>query len=429
VNFHEQGPYRRLGRRRALAGVGALVAAPSIARAQGRNGVALVVGNSRYKWEATLPNVSRDAPDIAKRFQAMGLKTELVQDASRQALQAAIDRFKSASSGAALAVFYFAGHGASWDKDTYLVPVDADLGTPDLVRTLVPVRAISAATKDAAHRILVFDSCRNNPADGWRQRSAAASSVVTSAELAASALYGPDTLLLFSTAPGRVALDGPAGENSPFAAAFMRQLEGDSVDLATLASRVRRDLLIATAGRQVIWDENTFNAPFMLEGVRGAERRGPSQPITPSRILELPKAYAFAREKQLALPPGLVAIRSGNAAPGDDRVGAYSSTVKAKVGTSYTSFSVQPVIVLVLSVDESGVASTIMCARIYGWEKNGASWGLFSGQFSGQKIEYSPYGFTQLVLRWKDGGTGSFDIVREGPFMLPSSDRFVRLDG
>src|SRR5476651_1914259 len=180
-----------IGRRGVLAGAAGLLATPAVVRAQGQSaGVALVIGNSKYRWEASLPNVKRDAPDVAKRFQALGLKTELLQDAGQDAMRAAVDIFAAASRGANLAAFYFAGHGASWDKDTYLVPVDADLGNPSTVQSLLRVRSISDATKEAQHRLLVFDSCRNNPADGWRQRAAAAGSIVTKNELAATALQG-----------------------------------------------------------------------------------------------------------------------------------------------------------------------------------------------------------------------------------------------
>lgn len=67
-----------IGRRTLLAGTASLLASPAIVRAQGTNGVALVIGNSKYLWEASLPNVRRDAPDIAKRFEQLGLKTELL---------------------------------------------------------------------------------------------------------------------------------------------------------------------------------------------------------------------------------------------------------------------------------------------------------------------------------------------------------------
>ena len=56
-----------------LGGIG-LLAAPSIVHAQSANGVALIIGNSKYKWEASLPNAKRDATDIAQQFEALGLK-------------------------------------------------------------------------------------------------------------------------------------------------------------------------------------------------------------------------------------------------------------------------------------------------------------------------------------------------------------------
>ena len=133
-------------KRRAFLGAASALAWPAPAiRAQGKtSGVALVIGNSQYRWETSLPNVRRDAPDVARCFQSFGLKTELLQDAGQDAMAAAIDRFRSLSSGASFAAFYFAGHGASWDQDTYLVPVDADLATPETVKRLLPVRGIGA---------------------------------------------------------------------------------------------------------------------------------------------------------------------------------------------------------------------------------------------------------------------------------------------
>src|SRR6185503_19270071 len=55
-----------IGRRTILTGASSLLAAPVPLRAQPQSaGVALVIGNSKYKWEAPLPNVRRDARDVA----------------------------------------------------------------------------------------------------------------------------------------------------------------------------------------------------------------------------------------------------------------------------------------------------------------------------------------------------------------------------
>ncbi len=233
-------PQKSIGRRGVIVGAvaGGLIAGPAIVRAQGQNGVALVIGNSKYQWEAQLPNVRRDAPDIARSFQSLGLRTELLQDVGLDAMRQAIDRFKAGSRGVNIAAFYFAGHGASWERDTYVVPVDANLGTPSTVKSLVSVASISDMMGAAAHRLLVFDSCRNNPADGWRQVEATRTGAGDNVRLAAT--VAPNTLVLYSTAPGRVALDGPAGDNSPFAAALLRQLGSPSINLQTLPGSLRR---------------------------------------------------------------------------------------------------------------------------------------------------------------------------------------------
>ena len=80
------------------------------------------------------------------------------------------------SRGASFAAFYFAGHGTQWNNQAYLVPVDADLSVPK-TEVLVPVRQANAACNGAQANMRIYDNCRNNPADGWRQQEAAAALV------------------------------------------------------------------------------------------------------------------------------------------------------------------------------------------------------------------------------------------------------------
>ncbi|MEI6201180.1 MAG: caspase family protein, partial [Enhydrobacter sp.] len=282
-----------------LIGTGGLLFSPAIVKAQGQtNGVALVIGNSKYHWEAALPNVKRDAPDVARMFQSYGLKTELVQDAGRGAMDRALQNFGKVTKGANLAAFYFAGHGATWGRDSYLVPVDADLGDPGTVETLIKTQGIGRSMREAANRLFVYDSCRNNPADGWRQVESERTALVTSERQGAP--MAPNSLVLYSTSPGRIARDGPAGQNSPFASVLLRQLQPDFIDLQSVAPKLRRELLIATEGKQVLWSRSNFQQPFVLNAPPNRERisvsGGAGWAGDPARIVELPKAYAYARE-------------------------------------------------------------------------------------------------------------------------------------
>lgn len=415
-------------RRGALAGVSGLLASPAIVRAQGQTaGVALVIGNSKYQWEAQLPNVKRDAPDMAKRFQALGLKTELVQDASRDAIVQAIDRFKAAARGANFAAIYFAGHGASWAGVTYLVPVDADLSAPSVVTTLIPVPSIREAAEGALHRLMVFDNCRNNPADGWRQLEASREAKVgLDAQSAAAETRTPNTLVLFSTAPGRVALDGPPGENSPFAAALLRQLAGQSIDLQTLPPKLRRDLLIATQGRQVLWDHNNYQKPFLLRGPgsgTAANRSGWNS--DPSRIIELNNAYTFAQQNSLYLPQGLIAHRPANNTPDASKVGSFQLEAPTRQGESGKW------VLVVMSVEEQQTAEIIYSGKGQG----GFGWSFRTATLAGKRLEFTPnYKGPRWILDWSDANSGSLSLMleqgnkaRQGRAAINTS--FSRLDG
>jgi hypothetical protein len=405
--------------RRTLLAGGALLTAPSIVRAQGANGVALVIGNSKYQWEAQLGNVKRDSADIAKAFQAKGLKTELLQEVNRDSFQQAVSKFKTAASGANLAVFYYAGHGASWDKDTYLVPVDADLSKPNIVKTLLPVRDINAAMKGASNRLMVFDSCRNNPADGWRQLAAERQAVFNpDIQRTQAAEADPSSLTLYSTAPGRVALDGPAGQNSPFAALLLRQLGAPTVDLAALPAKLRRELLIATEGRQVLWDSNTYSGPFVLGGGKlnstSTVAAGWSGDL--SRIVELTNAYAYARKNGMRLPEGLIAYRLSSEAKHANKHGSFQFITRGK----YEPISL---LLIIMSVENNGAAQIILSRRGDGLNV----WRFTNGLADRRQLFFRPtYEAPEFVLDWSTRDAGTVSPI--GGYGITSS-KFARLDG
>lgn len=398
-----------------MVGAGSTLATPALVRAQSQSGVALVIGNSKYKWEASLPNVKRDAPDIAKGFQSLDLKTQLLQDAGRDAMRRAIDEFVAASRGVELAAFYFAGHGVSWDDDTLLVPQDADLRDPGSVQSLVSTELFRRLA--AKNHLLVYDNCRNNPADGWRQRDAMLSAAFRTN--AASKALGPNTLALFSTAPGRAALDGPAGDNSPFAAALLRQLKAPPVDLRSLAGLLRRDILIATEGRQVVWAADTFafGRTYLVGDASvlfgNASTAGTAR-IDPARIIELKKAYEYVRSRKdrLWIPDGLVAVRPPSGSAHGEKVGAYKFEGRDAI----------PGILIVMSADETQAevifAFGNQTARVFtGTFSQGHL--ILSGSLIGNGIGSSP------AFTWRDANSGSVTI----PFQPPINTRFTRLDG
>ena len=402
-------------RRALLVGAAGVLAAPAIVRAQGQSGVALVIGNSKYSWEASLPNVKRDVVEVARTCEAMGLKTSVVQDAGRGAMREAIDKLAVAARGADLAVFYFAGHGAQWGDNAYLVPIDADLSVPKTDGLVYSGDAIKAAAV-ARLNFNAFDNCRNNPADGWRQKEIQDGSISKSSQIALKKIIGP-RLNLWSTSPGRVAIDGPPGENSPFALALLRQLDAASVDIMTLAPKLRRDLIIATQGRQVATDFNAYNEPHSFKGAR-LGRPAADHGVDASRVCELSKAYAFGNDNRLFLPAGLVAIRPQGNSRYAQMIGSFRYIEKVNGET-------KPLLLMVLRVDDNGIGQVILAGA------GGAGWHRFREvKLSENRLEYmTSGGFNRVILDWHGADRGSFSVISQGAGWGSYSGSFTRLDG
>jgi hypothetical protein len=393
--FH-QG-HLHIGRRNVMASAAAFLASPSIVRAQGVNGVALVIGNSKYVWEAPLPNVRRDAPDVAQHLQGLGLKVELLQDVGRGAMEEAIGRFATSARSAQFAAFYFAGHGVAAAKDSYVVPLDADLSAANFMANLIPVQSIFAAMKGAAYRLAVFDACRNNPAGGAQQLETERAAVQSAEMLANQAARNPNMVTLFSTAPGYPALDGPAGQNSPFASALLRQLDRPPIDMSRLSDVLRRELLISTQGQQISWGITSYTQSFALKAPANRPQGSRSSlSFDPSKVIELPKAYAFARANELPLPAGLIAYRPSANAQNERLVGSFSTQFLFK-GTR------SPAVMIVTSADEKRTAQIITASV-----SETRYWRYMTATVSRNKLEVIPrQGAPRFIFEWSDANSGT----------------------
>ena len=402
------------------------MAAPAVRAQAPGPGVALIIGNSKYKYESPLPNARRDSTDIAKRFRELGLKTELLQDADRNTMRQAVEKFAEASRGTHLSVFSFAGHGTTarrsdtggWGSD--LVPIDADLSTPASAGVLTSIASVHDAMSGAAHRLAIFDNCRNDPVHEWRPGQPDVGSTLRSGGTQQGSVRMPNRMWMLSAAPGRVAFDGPAGQNSPFAAALLRNLAGESTDLRTLGDKARRDVLIATEGRQIVQSSHTYDQPFVLKGPRDASAGRLAMPVDSSRIAELPNAYAFARENKFPLHPAMVAFRPPDGSPHRQKVGAFKFTERTDQGFV-------PAMFIVLSVGDDNVAEL----QVAGARSGGGVSQNLRGTASGNRIEYKvPFanGNRHSVFEWRGADSGTVSGFYSNGQAIPVTS-FSRLDG
>jgi uncharacterized caspase-like protein len=213
--------------------------------------IALVIGNSAYKNVPALANPQRDATMVADAFRRTGFETVSLQiDVGRDAMVTALRDFAQQAEAADWAVVYYAGHGMEVGGINYLIPVDAKIASDrDIGFEAVPLdQVLNAAERANKLRIVILDACRDNPFASQMKRTLTVASRSVSRGLAA---VEPDagSLVIFAAKDGETALDG-AGTNSPFASAFVKNLQTPGLEVRRLFDFVRDDVMDATQRRQ-----------------------------------------------------------------------------------------------------------------------------------------------------------------------------------
>lgn len=232
------------------------------ARAEKR--VALVIGNSAYKYAPRLENPANDADDMAEKLKGLGFDVIRGHDLDYNSARSTIRDFATRLDGADIALFYYAGHGLQVNGENYLAPIDARLSSAvDLDFEMVPINLVMSAMERAAKvNLFFFDACRDNPLVDNLARSMGTRSGSVGRGLAKLGT-GIGSLIAFATQPGNVALDGK-GRNSPFTAALLRHLGTPGQDVTRDLIKVRRDVLAETNGRQVPWDNSSLTSDVIL---------------------------------------------------------------------------------------------------------------------------------------------------------------------
>ena len=247
----EQATTRLASKPPATLEAGAAALSLAIKPASNDRRIALVIGNSGYRNVPALPNPRRDAASVAESLRKTGFQTVTLQnDLSREALIGALRDFAQLAEKADWAVVYYAGHGIEVGGVNYLIPIDAKLSSDRDVgfEAVALDQVINAAERAGKLRLIVLDACRDNPFANQMKRSLTVASRSVSHGLAQ---VEPDagTLVVYAAKHGETALDGD-GSNSPFAAAFIRNMQVPGVEVRRLFDNVRDDVLETTKRRQ-----------------------------------------------------------------------------------------------------------------------------------------------------------------------------------
>jgi hypothetical protein len=168
--------------------------------------VALVVGISNYKFVPRLGNPTNDALDVSNAFYRLGFQVQSLIDPDRTTLENAIRKLGRDAEGAEAGVFYYSGHALEVNGQNLLVPATANIRSERDLRfeTVDLDSVLDSVSGRSKVSLLILDSCRDNP---FMNQLVASSRAISLRGLGAvNAAVG--TLVAFSTAPGKTALDG-----------------------------------------------------------------------------------------------------------------------------------------------------------------------------------------------------------------------------
>jgi uncharacterized caspase-like protein len=227
--------------------------------------VALVIGNAAYP-DAGLPLVQpvNNARALANVLKEKGFDVELGVNLTKQAMERSIETFKSKIRPSSVALIFFSGFGIQAARQSYMIPVNAQIWNEADVRrfgvSLEPLLAEIEAEGVSA-KVVVVDASRRNP---FERRFRSLSTGL-------AAIHAPDaTLMIYAAAPGKVVNDGE-GELSPLIDQLIEQMRAPGQAAEDIFNRTRMAVSRATDREQVPWVSSSLVENFVFGPVEPAQ--------------------------------------------------------------------------------------------------------------------------------------------------------------
>ena len=125
---------------------------PSAAADNGADRFALVIGNSKYPdAEAPLKEPINDARDVADEFKRDGFNVEVGENLTGEGMRRAFDRLYGRIKPGSVVLVFFSGFGVQSSRQSYMIPVDAQIWTePDVRRDGFSLETVLAKSTAAA---------------------------------------------------------------------------------------------------------------------------------------------------------------------------------------------------------------------------------------------------------------------------------------
>ena len=264
--------------------------------------IAILIANGNYP-DSGLPQQSaaKDAALLADELGRDSFEVDLEKDLGRDGMRTSLDGFLAKIKPGTTALLYFNGIGIQVARQTFLIPVNAEIWSEaDVEREGTSLDTIVADMnrRGAAVKIVIVDASRRNP---FERRFRAYSAGLAS-------LDAPDgTLVMYTAAPNKVGPDS-TGEVSLFMNELVKELRTPNISAEDAIMHTRIGVSRASNGEQVPWFASSLVDPIFFGRTADASSptapppdSAPSQAVVPVPIA--PPAVPDAKAPAPVEPP------------------------------------------------------------------------------------------------------------------------------
>src|SRR6266700_4301724 len=241
---------------------------------------ALVIGNAKYPdAEAPLKEPINDARDVADELKRDGFSVEIGENLTGEAMRRAFERFYGKIKPGSVALIFFSGFGVQSSRQSFMIPVDAQIWTEaDVRRDGFSLETILGEinNRGAGVKIALIDASRRNPFERrFRSFSAGLAPVIA-----------PNgTLVMYSAALSSVISDN-GGDHSLFVQELLKEIRVPDLMAEETLNRTRVGVTRASRSEQVPWISSSLAEDFSF--IPGGAPRPSSPPSPPVQATTTP---------------------------------------------------------------------------------------------------------------------------------------------
>jgi Caspase domain len=256
---------------------------PSVAADSHADRFALVIGNAKYPdAEAPLKEPINDARDIADELKRDGFSVEVGENLTGDAMRRAFDRLYGRIKPGSVVLIFFSGFGVQSARQSYMIPVDAQIWTePDVRRDGFSLETVLGEinNRGAGVKIALIDASRRNPFERrFRSFSAGLAPVIA-----------PNgTLVMYSAALSSVISDN-GSDHSLFVQELLKEIRVPDLMAEETLNRTRVGVTRASRSEQVPWISSSLAEDFSFIPSAGARPQSPGpQAVNPPQPIPEP---------------------------------------------------------------------------------------------------------------------------------------------